>query len=291
MEMMGGTVALSSVPGQGSCFTARVALPVAAALQAANANDVAAPRGFDALALKGLRVLVVDDHPANRMLLQSQLVALGCEVETAADGKAAFAHWTADGAFDVVLTDCSMPLMSGEDLTRAIRAREAADGSAKPVRIVGVTANAQPEAVADALDAGMTLCLVKPLGLDALCDALSPARPDARQGPAALADPADPADGFAAHAPALVDVLKTANRQDLDDAARALAARDLSRLRDIAHRVKGAALMVGATSLADACTALQQACAASEEASVDLAYERLRRETLDLDTALARRTG
>jgi two-component system sensor histidine kinase EvgS len=77
MTMMGGTVALSSVPGQGSCFTARVALPVAAAPRAAAANDAAAPRGFDALALKGLRVLVVDDHPANRMLLQSQLAALG----------------------------------------------------------------------------------------------------------------------------------------------------------------------------------------------------------------------
>jgi two-component system sensor histidine kinase EvgS len=102
---------------------------------------------------------------------------------------------------------------------------------------------------------------------------------DARQGLAAIeAGPAAPVDGFGAHAPALVDALKTANLQGLDDARRALAARDLSRLRDIAHRVKGAALVVGATPLADACTALQQACAASEEASVELAYERLRRE-------------
>jgi two-component system sensor histidine kinase EvgS len=287
MTMMGGTVELSSVPGQGSCFTARVALPVSSAPLASSAEEAATPRAFDAHALKGLRVLVVDDHPANRMLLQNQLAALGCAVEAAADGQAAFARWRQDRAFDAILTDCSMPLMSGEDLARAIRLQESADGGAQRVRIVGVTANAQPEAVTDALEAGMTLCLVKPLGLDALCDALSlagrNAEGDARQYDTGVID------GYGASALALVQALKTTNLQDLDAARAAFVAREVTQLRGIAHRVKGAALIVGAAPLADACTALQHACDVAHSDALDAAYERFRHEMLALDAALANR--
>jgi two-component system sensor histidine kinase EvgS len=292
MTMMGGTIELSSVAGQGSCFSVRVRLPVAEgqAPLAAVANE--ARRPVDAAALKGLRVLVVDDHPANRMLLHSQLASLGCVVETADDGHAAFARWTRDmEAFDLVLTDCSMPVMSGEDLARAIRAREAAAGamSARPVRIVGVTANAQPEAAADAIAAGMTQCLVKPLGLDALCVALSPGVSAARRELAIASFDAGVVDGYGAQAEALAGALRAANLEDLDAAGQAMTLREFARLSRIAHRMKGAAFVVGAAPFADACLALQQACDTAADDAIRAAYEDFVREALALDTALSER--
>ena len=187
MTMMGGTIRLSSKPGQGSRFTARVRLPVAR--QPLKTLAPALTSEPDTHDLLGLHVLVVDDHPANRILLASQLNTLGCVIETANDGEAAFARWErqrqAGAAFDLILTDCSMPTMSGEDLARAIRARELAlkraNADPKPTPIIGVTANAQPEALTQALGAGMTLCLVKPLGLDALHRALESAMHDERK--------------------------------------------------------------------------------------------------------------
>ena len=412
MTMMGGTIGLSSTPGQGSRFTVRVRLPVAgAALEAPAAASVG---NAETLMRVGLRVLVVDDHPANRILLASQLNTLGCVIETANDGEAAFARWDQqrqEGApFDLVLTDCSMPVMSGEDLTRAIRARELtlkqthADVDVKPMPIVGVTANAQREAVAEAIAAGMTQCLVKPLGLDALRHALMLAvqdvpattvlsaaavdhpsfasssaaydrffpvsnapirfsrrfararaygpvhtfpsntvcrqavistrnawrfRPEqTKKEPSALGFTAtvdtddmdraesnggtgrimdtaatagivprfdvDQLQGFGDQANALAEALKSANLLDLDEAGKALASGDFQRLRDLVHRMKGAALVIGATPFSDACLALQQACGMPmghgyEAAVMRLAYTRFRDEAIALDIALEQR--
>ena len=124
------------------------------------------------------------------------MTTLGCVIETTNDGDAAFARWDRQRQeglpFDLILTDCSMPTMSGEDLVRAIRAREQAlmcmNADVKPVPIVGVTANAQAEALTQALAAGMTLCLVKPLGLDALHRALVAALHDGQEPKASAPD-------------------------------------------------------------------------------------------------------
>ena len=132
MTMMGGTIRLSSKAGQGSRFTARVRLPVARQPLETPVRT-SDPDTHD---LAGLHVLVVDDHPANRILLASQLNTLGCVLETANDGEAAFARWERqrrEGApFDLILTDCSMPTMSGEDLARAIRARTGTGAYERP---------------------------------------------------------------------------------------------------------------------------------------------------------------
>jgi two-component system sensor histidine kinase EvgS len=418
MTMMGGTIRLSSKPGHGSRFTARVRLPVARAPLQTLAPALRPE--LDTHDLLGLHVLVVDDHPANRILLASQLNTLGCVIETANDGGDAFARWERqrqDGApFDLILTDCSMPTMSGEDLARAIRARELAltrtNADLKPTRIIGVTANAQPEALTQALHAGMTLCLVKPLGLDALQRALvlamrdehgskvvalrdvlptatragHPAPPsdcrsffdrvlgaapmhmstasigsarsfapgrayadtygptqnfpanravgsavsaalsvsvsypgqlnDAFDGPSDTApEAAQPLDhaapepgtvtfpstvprfnaeqlnGFGDQAAALVDALKSANRQDLEEARRAFAASDFHRLLELAHRMKGAAFVIGATTFSDACLGLQHACAIApgqryDTAAIRAAYVRFHDEATALDAAL-----
>ncbi len=369
MTMMNGTVTLESTPGQGSRFTVKVSLPVAvppADKPASASEDTETP------VRAGLRVLVVDDHPANLILLTSQLQNLGCEIETASEGATALARWEQqrfeDSPFDLILTDCSMPVMSGEDLARAIRKREAgfermhAGLPVARIPIVGVTANAQREAVDLALAAGMTQCLVKPLGLDALRHALvlaaqepgaapetaehasphayarffpvsdapirlskpatrrraygparafpsntigrqtvmpppyAPAQPHENHSALAVVTPAPRFDAdllksYGAQAAPLIDALKWANLLDLDESRAALAASDFRRVQELAHRMKGAALVIGATPFADACIALQRACLErgahpSDLTAINDAYARLNKEASALDTAL-----
>ncbi|WP_244158742.1 ATP-binding protein [Caballeronia fortuita] len=278
VTMMGGVIELSSEPGRGTRFTVRLTLPEADV--AAGPVDVpAAHAGLPAKSLAGLRVLVVDDHPANRIVLEGQIRLLGGVARLAVDGRQALSRWRADPhAFDVILTDCSMPEMSGEELARTIRDDEAKDASnasnvSKPraVPIIGLTANAQPEAAMRAVESGMTACLVKPLGLDALREALLAATRDGRVSTTspAVSLPHDSGDpvfdaallaGFGDQAGALVDTLTSANTADLADARAAFADSDHALLRDIAHRMKGAAAVVGAAPFMRACVALQHDC-------------------------------
>ncbi|WP_163069645.1 response regulator, partial [Acinetobacter baumannii] len=68
---------------------------------------------------------------------------LGHDVEEAENGLSALNLWHGQ-PFDMVITDCHMPLMSGSDLARSIRQEERENGE-EPVVIIGLTADAQPE--------------------------------------------------------------------------------------------------------------------------------------------------
>ena len=78
-------------------------------------------------------------------------------------------------------------------------------------------------------------------------------------------------------------------RADLDAAGQAMTLREFARLSRIAHRMKGAAFVVGAAPFADACLALQQACDAAADGAIRAAYEDFVREALALDAALSER--
>ncbi|WVV47325.1 response regulator [Pseudomonas sp. NA13] len=93
--------------------------------------------------VRALSILVVDDYPANRLLLSQQLGYLGHRVQEAQNGVEGLHAWRSEH-FDVVITDCNMPLMSGYELARAIRDEERAQ-NLSPGVILGFTANAQAE--------------------------------------------------------------------------------------------------------------------------------------------------
>lgn len=117
------------------------------------------------------RVLVVEDNPVNRLLAARQLVRLGYECDTAADGIEALALLEVRRP-DAILMDWQMPRMDGLSATARIRERERADGLAR-VPIVAVTASAMPGDEQRCLDAGMDGFLTKPLGLVELGAVLS----------------------------------------------------------------------------------------------------------------------
>ncbi|HTL68592.1 MAG TPA: PAS domain S-box protein [Lacunisphaera sp.] len=154
VEQMGGRLQIESRAGWGSRFWFEVPLP--ASLRARPAPPTA-PRRITGYAGPRLRVLVADDHPANRRLLVDLLQPLGFEVATADDGRAAVEQAVAQRP-DLVLLDLRMPRLDGFAAARAIRAAFPAGAP----RLVGVSASAfEPDRQA-CLDAGCAEFLAKP---------------------------------------------------------------------------------------------------------------------------------
>lgn len=106
-------------------------------------------------------ILIVDDHPINRMLLSDQLGLLGYQIKTARDGVDAL-HVISRTHIDIVLSDVNMPNMDGYRLTQRLRQL----GQTFPV--IGITANALDEQKQRCIEAGMDNCLSKPVTLDTL---------------------------------------------------------------------------------------------------------------------------
>lgn len=112
-EAMGGDIQVESQVGAGSCFTVR--LPARAV-----DHDAQIERDEEDFRLDGVRILVVDDNPANRGLPRALLEHFGAGVVDAEDGHAAIAA-AAKSPFDVILMDLRMPRISGRDAAAAIR--------------------------------------------------------------------------------------------------------------------------------------------------------------------------
>jgi len=256
-ELMGGTLSLQSVEGVGTKVQVSLQLPACSAPEQAEQHDPVLENSSGPL-----NILVVDDYPANLLLLERQLHSLGHRVTLAENGEIALARWQA-ARFDLVITDCSMPVMDGHELTRRIRSLEGERGLAA-CHILGVTANAQAEERARCLASGMDECLFKPIGLRTLKTHLPHANP--RQQP-----PARRASGFnlgelrhltqddeqlTRH---LLEQLSQSVSEDLDT-LRALAADAPDEaVRALAHRIKGGAKMLKVRTLVKDCEAIEQA--------------------------------
>ena len=166
-NLMGGTVDCSSTLGAGSRFWTTLPLARADAPsqpEESPANPVEAP---------GLRVLIADDHPVNRKVLEMMLAPSGCELVQVEDGAEAVAACHAEN-FDVILMDMQMPVMDGVSAVREIRRLEKTRGSAR-TPIIMVTANALPEHVAASAAAGADSHISKPVRIDALHRAIESA--------------------------------------------------------------------------------------------------------------------
>jgi len=115
-----------------------------------------------------MRVLVVDDSRFIRSYLHSIFADHGVECVEAADGKQGLDCLRRCGLFSVALVDWNMPVMSGIELLRAIRA----DSAFNATRIVMVTTEAENDYIEAALDAGADEYLVKPFDEAGLFDKL-----------------------------------------------------------------------------------------------------------------------
>lgn len=167
VELMGGSIRATGEPGRGAVFTFDLPLvPVAPPAGEADSGPAAA------LSAQGapLRVLLAEDHPINRRVIELMLDPSDVALDVVADGAQAV-EASAAKVYDLILMDMQMPVLDGLGAIRAIRAREAAQGLA-PVRIVTLTANALPEHRRASEEAGADGFLTKPVDATALLEAV-----------------------------------------------------------------------------------------------------------------------
>ncbi len=158
IEKMGGSIRVESTPGQGSNFIFSLILPKAEAPpEAVSIENIAGV----SRALPAVRLLLVDDVPVNRKIVEAYLKNTQIHVETAENGRQALDLWT-NGLFDIILMDMEMPVMNGFEATRRIRQAENERGS-DPVPIVALTAHAFSEERQRCMDAGCTYFFTKPV--------------------------------------------------------------------------------------------------------------------------------
>jgi signal transduction histidine kinase/DNA-binding NarL/FixJ family response regulator len=254
-QMMGGDVAISSAPGEGSRFTVTLRLqasaaPISVAETSVELRAAAAPRRTDAS-----RLLVADDHPVNLEVIARQLEWLGLEADVAENGVAALALWR-QNHHEVVLLDLHMPELDGFGLAEAIRRDEVAHNLPR-TGLIAVTADALKGEDARCFAVGIDGFLPKPVPLDALARTVARWLPDAvPTGSAAIAagalfDPEALRSVFGTDETRLTALLQTFADGAACEVTALLAAEDPGTVANAAHRLKGAAHMVGARLLAE----------------------------------------
>ncbi|MGY2413983.1 transporter substrate-binding domain-containing protein [Pseudomonas pergaminensis] len=279
--MMGGQLSLSSVPMVGT--QVHVSLKMTR-LQPEQATDELKPEAPTTAPV--LNVLVVDDHPANRLLMCQQLGYLGHQFTAAQNGATGFQAWRQE-RFDLVIADCNMPIMNGYELSRSIREYEQRE-QLVPCVVLGFTANAQPEEKQRCAQAGMNDCLFKPISLTALERQLAQIAPPSPHLHLDLGNFEALTGGDPQLSWRLLEELLSSSRHDRQE-LKALAAAHAP-LQDIieqAHKIKGAARIVQATSLAAHCETLEQACARGAEwAQIETDVKALEKLMLELERLL-----
>ncbi|OKH68342.1 hypothetical protein EB72_01140 [Mycobacterium sp. SWH-M1] len=257
VKAMGGTgIDVVSLEGHGSTFHFTVSLPEHLPAESPAVSDV-----HDDRTGAPKTVLVVDDNATNQVLIEAQLRKLGYQCDIASDGAEAL-KLIETRHFDVVLMDCSMPVMDGYEATRRLRARERQTGRHLPV--LALTASASGSNRAACERAGMDGFLTKPIHLDHLEREIGrivdPARFPAEGAPV---DPSpierlhDELGRDALHK--VVETFIAEMPRRLADLYRMADEGDADAVRRCAHAVRSPSAMLGATALAEALSAVEEA--------------------------------
>jgi PAS domain S-box-containing protein len=274
--LMGGDISVHSVVGEGSVFDFQVKLSVASELQSVALNKRRetdhAPIKFQeaAQALRGKRVLLVEDNRVNQLLATQMLKKLGTLVDVANNGEEAIQHLQGD-RYDVVLMDIQMPVMDGLQATKLIRQ----DARFVTLPIVAMSAGVTLDEQEKCAAAGMTDFIGKPIDsvqltnkLVELCTSgdalLSDLTVDGNSGGGYM-------EGFDAQRLAevtellgdsdmLMELIETMRQEFVgvpDEIQNLLAQGDVATVKRRLHSLKGVAGNLGAVKIHDAAIAME----------------------------------
>ncbi|MCX8099405.1 MAG: response regulator [Casimicrobiaceae bacterium] len=258
---LGGKLTIESAEGRGTRVT--LSIPYVAVEAQALSPQTATALGPSTVA-RPRAVLVVDDHALNREIVATRLRAIGYEVDVAESAHSARQR-VRERAFDAVLMDLNLPDASGFDTARRILQEAEREGRTPPA-VIALTASALDADRAQAAAAGMHGFVTKPATTEAIHAAIERALGE-RSGSVARATVLPPT-----NEPAILDreVILAAARRHSDERVRTEAIRRLIRvaldslpvdatrwraalesantraLRESAHRIAGAASMLGA---------------------------------------------
>jgi CheY-like chemotaxis protein/HPt (histidine-containing phosphotransfer) domain-containing protein/anti-sigma regulatory factor (Ser/Thr protein kinase) len=314
-DLLGATIEVQSAPHVGTRIVLTLSLRRAtdAELQEVQPETVEviaseiqhrkrAPSVAEASA-SGNLVLVVDDHPTNCRVLARQLGLLGFAVEAASNGREALERW-GRGDIGLLLTDCQMPVMDGYELARLIRQAESAHkpaaserSAAERLPIVAVTANTLAEALNECREVGMDEVLTKPIELAKLKRTVDRWLPVAEGPQSASSTAFDDAairslvNGDETLEGEVLDEYRQANDADLAAAAQAMEEEEFEGVRSAAHRIKGAARMIGAAGLSEAATSLELAARSGDSSSMQAAWAIVQSESERLYTFIQARAA
>ncbi|CZF81024.1 Signal transduction histidine-protein kinase BarA [Grimontia celer] len=272
----------------------------------------------NSLYVKGLSVLIAEDHPVNQELINTVLTKLGCKTTIADNGSIAFERFMSN-RYDMIFMDCQMPVMDGFEATRKIRQLEV-ENKLPEVPIIAMTANAMSGDREKCLDAGMTEYIAKPFKQHDLIVLMNSFLPEPESGSESLfvAPAPEPSQSAQAQASIAAEVqpqqsnvesetlepfdlstLKESTGDDPEligmlvdrylstqesDTKELIAAWESERYVDvkkIAHKMKGAALMVGAVDFSTDCKALEQYSFDGGNRPDEL-YEKVQRSSIQL---------
>jgi two-component system, sensor histidine kinase RpfC len=283
-EAMGGSIGFESVENTGSKFwielpfeTVARAAPVegpiislspdgtgwaSVGLGPASNNIIAFSNPFlrHRARVRSMRILIADDHAANRMVLESLLGKAGHRVTSVADGEAVL-DALGVGDYDAVIVDLHMPGISGLEMLKQLRLMEA--GSSRRTPVLVLSADVTPEAIRKCEQAGAKAFIAKPVTASRLLDILSNIANDAQSGALTLVKRPD----LSMPAEEILDLqllnelseigmggefLENFIRQCLQDAAQCMTGiernsheRRWADVRDQAHALKGIAGNLG----------------------------------------------
>ncbi|MDQ6992988.1 MAG: ATP-binding protein [Mariprofundus sp.] len=174
VSAMDGEIRLESSLGQGSTFSFALTFPIVKKPTETPPVQQQPVAHSSQVNFSQMHILLAEDNAVNRLVATAALERIGCRVSIAEDGQQALTMYQS-GDIDLILMDCSMPVMDGYTATSMIRQQEQQQnpGEKEHIPIIALTAHVMPEDRERCLQAGMDAYLSKPFSREQLREQLA----------------------------------------------------------------------------------------------------------------------